>query len=292
MKELSVVIVTYNSEPDIYGCLDALFAHNDIGDALEVIVVDNNSTAFAAMREKIGKQYGEKVTVLSNSRNGGYGQGNNIGIKHASAPIIMIMNPDVRLDSMALREIVQDFRFNPKTAMYGLKQLTMSGRKAPSFFFINSSNAWERSIGAFLANKFDWYRSTKMCFSGACFCIRKNVIETIGGFDENIFMYGEEHDLHYRIRQAFPSSVNVYNRHLHYKHRIEKRDFSAAAYRKRIESNMYIFQKRHLDPLGFIRTEDKCIRIVSFLKRMVGDHSNLEALNHQRHILQEYVGLA
>ena len=33
MKELSVVIVTYNSEPDIYRCLDALFAHNDLDDA-------------------------------------------------------------------------------------------------------------------------------------------------------------------------------------------------------------------------------------------------------------------
>ena len=46
MKELSIIIVTYNSEPDIYGCLEALFAHNDIYDALEVIVVDSISRDF------------------------------------------------------------------------------------------------------------------------------------------------------------------------------------------------------------------------------------------------------
>ena len=64
MKELSVIIVTYNSEPDIYGCLEALFAHNDICDALEVIVVDNNSRDFQQMKEEITRLYGETVTVL------------------------------------------------------------------------------------------------------------------------------------------------------------------------------------------------------------------------------------
>ena len=104
MKELSVVIVTYNSEPDIYGCLDALFAHNDIGDALEIIVVDNNSRDFTHMRDEIARLYGEKVIVLSNSKNGGYGQGNNIGIRHATSPVIMIMNPDVRIIQISLKE--------------------------------------------------------------------------------------------------------------------------------------------------------------------------------------------
>lgn len=107
MKELSVIIVTYNSEPDIYGCLEALFAHNDLGEALEVIVVDNNSSCFAHMQDELKRLYGDKVKVCSNKQNGGYGQGNNIGIKHATSPVIMIMNPDVRLKQISLREIVQ-----------------------------------------------------------------------------------------------------------------------------------------------------------------------------------------
>ena len=58
MKKLSVIIVTYNSESDIYGCLEALFAHNDIGEALEVIVVDNNSRDFAHMQSELQRLYG------------------------------------------------------------------------------------------------------------------------------------------------------------------------------------------------------------------------------------------
>ncbi len=97
MKKISTVIVTYNSEAHIYDCLDSLFKYNDIGDDLEVIVVDNCSQKFTDMKDRIENKYAKSVTVISNLCNGGYGQGNNVGIKASHAPIIMIMNPDVRL---------------------------------------------------------------------------------------------------------------------------------------------------------------------------------------------------
>ena len=68
MKELSVIIVTYNSEPDIYGCLEALFAHNDLGDSLEVIVVDNNSRDFEHLQTELHRLYGESIILLRNTR--------------------------------------------------------------------------------------------------------------------------------------------------------------------------------------------------------------------------------
>jgi len=134
MKELSVVIVTYNSEPDIYGCLDALFAHNDLDDALEVIVVDNNSRDFTHMQDEIARLYGGKVIVLSNSKNGGYGHGNNIGIRHASSPVIMIMNPDVRIIQISLKGIVAQYQKDPHLALLGFKQIVnMAGKRGSSF---------------------------------------------------------------------------------------------------------------------------------------------------------------
>ena len=42
-KRVSVIIVTYNSEKHIYDCLSSIYRYNDIGDLLEVIIVDNNS---------------------------------------------------------------------------------------------------------------------------------------------------------------------------------------------------------------------------------------------------------
>ena len=73
-----------------------------------------------------------------------------------------------------------------------------------------------------------------------------------------------------------------------YKHKMDKRDFSEKAYRQRIESNMYIFQKQHLAPKRFIQTEDQCIRIVRFLKRIMGNQDNYHILTLQHNILLTY----
>ena len=102
-KDISVIIVTYNSETYIYDCLDSLFKNNDIDDRLEVIIVDNMSVHVNSMFETIKSRYKNRVTLIKNNKNGGYGQGNNVGINNSSAPIIMIMNPDVRLVAPILK---------------------------------------------------------------------------------------------------------------------------------------------------------------------------------------------
>ena len=132
MKELSVVIVTYNSEPDIYGCLDALFAHNDIGDALEIIVVDNKS------------------------------------------PVIMIMNPDVRIIQISLKDIVAQYKEDANLALLGFKQIVnMAGRRGSSFSLLNHYPGFVRLVGGVLANHLDCFCWKHMYFCGACFCVRK-----------------------------------------------------------------------------------------------------------------------
>ena len=51
--DLSLIILTYNSEKDIYDCLKSVYQYNDIGEALEVIVVDNNSIGYDYMKNRI-----------------------------------------------------------------------------------------------------------------------------------------------------------------------------------------------------------------------------------------------
>ncbi len=106
-KDLSIIIVTYNSEKDIYDCLSSIYQYNDIGERLEIIVVDNNSHYFNTMKSKIQEQYGKAITIINNKSNGGYGQGNNVGIRMATAPIVAIMNPDVRLIMPIFKDVLR-----------------------------------------------------------------------------------------------------------------------------------------------------------------------------------------
>ncbi|MBO4689810.1 MAG: glycosyltransferase family 2 protein [Paludibacteraceae bacterium] len=267
MKELSVVIVSYNSEPDIYGCLEALFAHNDIGEALEVIVVDNNSRDFAHMQSELQRLYGERITLLRNTHNGGYGQGNNIGIRQASSPVVMIMNPDVRLVQMSFREIVSLYEQDKNLAICGFKQIVnLDGKRGTSFSMLNHFNGLLRLVGGVLANRLNCFCGRFMYFCGACFCVRKAFFEKAGLFDEAIFLYGEENDIHYRIHKAFPKAHDVYLRKAVYLHPTEDRPYSEKAVQLRIQSNEYVMLKQGRKQGTYIRSEEQRIK---WAKRLV-----------------------
>ena len=217
MKKIAVIIVTYNSERHIYDCLEALFKHNDIGEELEVIIIDNCSKGYEAMRTQIEAQYGESVKVVSNTKNGGYGQGNNVGIRMAEAPIIMIMNPDVRLCEPVFRMVWNEFEHNGNLVMYGLTQRHEDGS-------LGRSTAWTSRLYPYIAEPMRYvcgmlnlYWQKYMYVSGACFFVRKSAFEKAGLFDENIFMYNEEDDIHGRLLKQKGAKI-IYDRKHSYLH--------------------------------------------------------------------------
>ena len=76
MKRLSVIIVTYNSEHDIYDCLASIRKHQDLQpEELEIIIVDNNSRDTDCMFAKLRELYGNDIVLVKNTHNGGYGHG-------------------------------------------------------------------------------------------------------------------------------------------------------------------------------------------------------------------------
>ena len=80
MKKVSIIIVTYNSEKDIYDCVTSIMEHADIPlQEIELVVVDNNSTGCDAMFDKLRSLWGADIVLIKINQNGGYGQGNNLG---------------------------------------------------------------------------------------------------------------------------------------------------------------------------------------------------------------------
>lgn len=218
-KEISVIIVTYNSQIHIYDCLDSIFKYNDISDALEIIVVDNCSRDYNTMFKRIKDLYGDSVIVIANNKNGGYGQGNNVGIKAAISPIIMIMNPDVRLNMPIFKIVLNAFFHEKNILLYGVKQLDGELNKAKSFGWITRSCPYLSEPIRLLFCKLNIYLPNYMFLNGSCFFVRKDAFESVGLFDESIFMYNEEEDIHYRLSKIKGGKF-VYNKkitclHLH-----------------------------------------------------------------------------
>lgn len=231
MKKVSIIIVTYNSEKDIYDCVNSIKVHADIPlDDIELIVVDNNSLAPEPMFKKLTELWGPSVVCIENTHNGGYGQGNNVGIRHSTSPIIMIMNPDVRLFQPVFQKVLASFKKDNRKAIIGFTQRLRDGRIGRSTSWTSRIHPYIAEPLRFLTGKLNIYIDKYMYVCGACFFIRKEMFEKVGMFDENIFMYGEENDIHIRLMKV-PNTRMGYLRYLSYYHmHDETSDFAKADY--------------------------------------------------------------
>ena len=218
MKRLSVIIVTYQSQKDIYDCLDSLWKHCDLPrEEVEVVIVDNSPDC-EPMFTKLGEQYGEDIVLVHNTHNGGYGQGNNVGIRHATAPICLIMNPDVRLMEPVFKTALEAFVADPQLCLYGMKQkLADDVLSMSSFACTRMMNGYAYTLLDGICNRLNLFIPQLMYLQGSCFFLRKEKFIEAGMYDESNFMYGEEDDLAYRIRKRFGNHAK-FNPHLHYLH--------------------------------------------------------------------------
>lgn len=225
MKKVSIIIVTYNSEKDIYDCINSIIENSDIPLAeIELVVVDNNSTGCDTMFGKLKTLWGEDIILIKNSSNGGYGQGNNVGIRRCSAPLVLIMNPDVRLVCPIFHKAIDRFSKDKSMCMLGMKQwLTLEEPSNNSFTCTYRMNGYLSTILSALCTRLDFYIAKYMHFSGSCFFINKAMFEAVGLFDENVFLYGEEDDIHYRLMHRFKDCKMIYDKSLRYLHLTKER---------------------------------------------------------------------
>lgn len=243
MKRLSIIIVTYKSEKDIYQCIQSIWDNCDIPrNEIEVIVVDN-SPACEPMFSNLRRQHND-IILIHNTHNGGYGQGNNVGIRKATAPIIMIMNPDVRLCQPVFKKSLGRFDANKDLVLYGLTQRLSNNKIGPAtHYWISSVHPYIATPLRFVMRHFNIFWAKYMYVSGACFFLRKKSFEDIGLFDERLFMYGEEEDIHERL-MTLPNAKMEYARNLNYLHLHNvPTDFTKETHE---------WQERHLEALFII----------------------------------------
>ena len=273
MITLSVIILTYNSENDIYQCLESVYKHNDIGKELEVIIVDNQSTNFASMRDEIAQRY-PQVIITQNTHNGGYGQGNNVGIRIAQAPVVAIMNPDIRLMqpifSAALRALQVD------TVMCAGKQMHTTTQLGWSYAFDYNAMSFLQVPLRNIFKRVDYYDYRHMYLSGAFFFIKKACFEQIGMFDEQIFMYGEECDIHLRLRKVFPKK-KIQFLSIPYLHLSADRPFEEKRYRQLLNADLYVCRKHGRSIAHYLRIRLFALRLCLLRCKLQGRGNSTEA---------------
>ncbi|OPX70058.1 MAG: Glycosyltransferase AglE [Methanoregulaceae archaeon PtaB.Bin056] len=195
--EVSVVIVNYNGERFLEECLDSLRAqaYTDF----EVILVDNHSSDRSI--EIVGQGYPE-VNLIRNTSNAGFARGTNDGIRASRGRFILTLNNDTRLDPNFIGEILRPQLSDGKVGICASKMLYPDGRINSAGTCISRSGAaWDRGISEPDSGQYDKAEEVFGACAGAAL-YRKEMLDEIGLFDEDFFMYIEDVDLSFRARLA------------------------------------------------------------------------------------------
>ncbi len=218
MRNIFISIVNFNGRKNTLECLNSIKKLAQTNFKLQVVLVDNGSREAL----KIDETYLEAIPlkIIKNKDNLGFSGGHNTGIKYAisrNADYILILNNDTVVDKNLILELTKTFNNNDV------------GIAAPKIYFAPGFEFHKKRYKKEDLGKVIWYAGGDMDWknvigrhrgvdevdygqydkaleidyaSGACFLIKKNVIEQVGMLDEKYFLYYEDSDLSWRVKKA------------------------------------------------------------------------------------------
>jgi len=201
------VVVNHNGGPLLAACVRSVLADG----ADEVVVVDNESTD-GSIEDLEAEDLG--AVVIRAGANRGYAAGANQGLDRCSSDVVAVLNPDTVLEPGTGAAMVARFD-DPAIGAAGPRLLNPDGTTYPSartvpstltaaghgaFGLVAPGNRFTRryrqlDVDPSVPRDVDWV-------SGAAVWLRRRALDEIGGWDEGYFMYVEDVDLCWRLRQA------------------------------------------------------------------------------------------
>lgn len=213
MIDLSIIIVNYNTKQLTLNCLKSVY--ESITDYFyEVILIDNASWDDSV--SVIQEQY-PQVRLIPNTENLGFAKANNQGMRVAEGRYVLLLNSDTVIKQDTLDIMIQFMDENPKVGASGCKVVLPDGsldkacrRGFPTplatlFYVSKLSKLFPKNpkINAYHREDLDPDESYPIeCLVGAFMMVRREAIEQVGVLDENFFMYFEDTDWCYRLKEA------------------------------------------------------------------------------------------
>ncbi|GAB4549152.1 MAG: glycosyltransferase family 2 protein [Anaerolineae bacterium] len=222
MCDIGIVIVNWNTRDLLRGCLNSL-ALGDPSVRRRVVVVDNASTDGSA--DMVCSEF-PNVELIASPTNDGFAAANNKGLRllgfgmpsNASAPrYALLLNPDTEVPPDGLRKMIDRVDADPTIGCAGPRLVLPDGkldlacrRSFPSpevamWRIVGLSKLFPKSriFGRYNLTYLDEHQEAEIdCVVGAFMLVRRAVIDRVGVLDEQFWMYGEDIDWAFRIKQA------------------------------------------------------------------------------------------
>jgi GT2 family glycosyltransferase len=212
--DISIIIVNYNTLDLTKKSIDSIFEFRPENLKIEVFVVDNASTD--GSKEHFEKD--NRIIYLYSEENLGFGRANNIAIAKSRAKYIFLLNSDAYLIEDVLTPFY-DFMENPENQMVaccGANMIDDKGKNTTIGGHLPTVKESCASLGfavfflsyyrKYLAGGMKHYPEKGTIYEidyvlGADMFLRKSVVDKVGGFDPDFFMYYEESEMTFRFKK-------------------------------------------------------------------------------------------
>ena len=250
--DLSVVIVNYQTYELTKNAINSIFDY-EYPFSLEVIVVDNASSDDSLL--KLKDYFKDKVKFIASPENNGFAAGNNQALKIANGKYVLLLNSDTIVWENTLENIYSFMEQHTDVGATGCRVLLENGEldKACKRTFPNVKNSFFRLFHIPTSSEDDNYNLNNLpddeiyeidCLTGAFMFIRKKALDEVGFLDDTFFMYGEDIDLCFRIKQAGWKIVYYGKSKItHFKGSSSKKQKSKLIYE--FYRAMYIYYNKH-----------------------------------------------
>jgi N-acetylglucosaminyl-diphospho-decaprenol L-rhamnosyltransferase len=302
---LSIIIVNWNTRDLLAQCLASVYAHPPDGE-FEIFVVDNASTDGSA--QMVRKRF-PQVQLIENSKNVGFAQANNQAIRESTGHYVLLLNPDTEVLSGALETLGRFIDVHPQAGAAGARLLNPDGTLQPSchpaptlsrelWRLFHLDALWPYACYPMAGWDLNTPREVDMV-PGACLILSRDALDQVGLLDEDYFIYSEEVDLCYRLRQAgwrlywLPQAVVI-----HYGGQ-STRQMAAAMFLHLYQGKVLYFRKHHGQPAAQLY---KLILLIAALARLLLSplawlvrppqrHQHLALASHYRRLVRALPGM-
>ncbi len=259
--DITVVIVNYRVKLFLEQTLRSVEEATQGLDA-EVIVVDNNSgdDSIDFVRQRF-----PQVTFIENTDNVGFARANNQAIMRAAGLFTLILNPDTIISRSCIEQCIEWMRGHERCGAIGVRMVDGNG-----VFLPESKRAFPTPWVSFckifglsaLFPRSRWFARYHLRYlddrqphridilAGAFMLCRTTLLQQVGGFDEDFFMYGEDIDLSYRMVLAGYENWFLPVEIIHYKGESTKKD--SMRYVRVFYEAMLIFYRKHYPRMGVV----------------------------------------
>lgn len=204
---VSIVIVTYNSEDEIIGCLNSIFDSNI---SVVVYVVDNASSDNTKLLLKQYTQKESRLKLILNEDNKGLAAANNQPLPFIESKYTLILNPDILLQKDSISLMLEGIEADKKIGMLGPLSLFEDGEEHVSsnasygLFTIVAWRLVPHTVMRFFFDRYSDFKTTRdVAFvSGACYLIPTKLFKELNGYDPAYFLtISDVADIGVRIRK-------------------------------------------------------------------------------------------